>query len=154
MPVALENVLKLKSGKANVGMVTSSLEIPQELGDVSILTSSKVVNTSNNFTNSANGNYVPFQFDITAYDFKGKTNLGLYPFVSSHMTARYPELARQLEMVISNYKEILNFKLHLKVHDIFLVIFDHDVIKNYENMFTLLMKVGGRLLVSSAFSIY
>ena len=63
MPVALENVLKLKSGKASVGMVTSSLEIPQEIGDVSILTSSKVVNTSNNNTNSANGNYVPFQFD-------------------------------------------------------------------------------------------
>jgi predicted DNA-binding ArsR family transcriptional regulator len=115
--------MRLRNGKAYVGLVNSSWAIPSN--------GPKMEREASCF-------YV----DVTTLEFKGKVVTGLYPVVSAFTSTRHHEIAARIENIVSNYKQWINLKISLKIHDIFLIILDADIMKSYENLFNLLMKVG------------
>eukprot|EP01033_Poteriospumella_lacustris_P004996 gene4998-3570_t len=71
----------------------------------------------------------------------GKGSLYSYPVCSPFTSARYPDTFLQLEREVSKIRAWMHLKLQIHFPAVFTVIFDVDSKRNYERVFSLVMKV-------------
>ena len=74
--------------------------------------------------------------------FQNRTNLQSFPTCSVFTATRYPEIHQQLEQEVASMKIWLQMKLQYSFHHLLRVIFDLESIRQYERIFSLIMKVS------------
>lgn len=82
-----------------------------------------------------------FHTIIHRMHFEGKGSLYSYPVCSPFTSARYPDTFLQLEREVSKIRAWMHLKLQIHFPAVFTVIFDVDSKRNYERVFSLVMKV-------------
>lgn len=82
-----------------------------------------------------------FHTIILRMHFEGKGSLYSYPVCSPFTSARYPDTFLQLEREVSKIRAWMHLKLQIHFPAVFTVIFDVDSKRNYERVFSLVMKV-------------
>ena len=146
IPFDLTMYMKLSGGQAHVGTVSSGLYFPPSPSEPSFQshpldTSSTAAKTTKDDQNTSN---LDHSFFLRCYSlsFQNRTNLQSFPVCSAFTATRYPETQFRLEQELDSMKRWLHLKLSYSFHRLFKVIFDLESIRNYERIFSLIMKVS------------
>lgn len=113
MPISVDQYVKLRAGKCYIGIVTSS----------------RVVQSSS------------FFFDISNLHVHSKGSITSHPVTSTFTAARYPQLSNKMEEILTAYRNWIHMRITLQFPSIFTIVFDQEVMKSYETMFSMLMKI-------------
>lgn len=113
MQLAIDQYVKLRSGRCYAGVVTSSRSLPPS----------------------------SFFFDISTLHMHSKGSITSYPVTSSYTATRHPQLTNKMEEILASYRNWIHMRISLQFPSIFGIIFDQEVMKSYDTMFSMLMKV-------------
>jgi hypothetical protein len=161
IPLDLSLFVRLTGGSAYLGCVTSSLSFPPlsnpflETGNSNEMypTIEKISPSKANKNNLSSSHDEASTTSSSAYDhcfysrlyslsFFNKTTVQQFPSCSAFTATRYPDTQNALTKEVMKMKLWTQMKLNYSFNSLLKVIFDIDSIKNYERMFSLIMKVS------------
>jgi hypothetical protein len=157
IPLDLSLFVKMSGGQCYVGTVSSGLYFPPaspvHVGPDGKPTSAAFLSTIDQLspskqptdpsTSSSSSSFMDHSFYLRLFSlsFHNRTSVQSFPFCSAFTATRYPATQGRLEREISQMKLWMNLKLQYSFNLLLKVIFDTDSIRNYERMFSLIMKI-------------
>jgi hypothetical protein len=157
IPLDLSLFVKMSGGQCYVGTVTSGLYFPP--GNTSkdedgkpaaffstidqISPSKQSQQQKSSDPSSTSNSFMDHSFYLRLFSlaFHNRTSVQSLPASSAFTSTRYPKTHSRLEKEVSQMRTWMSLKLQYSFHLLLKVIFDTESIRNYERMFSLIMKV-------------
>ena len=137
VPLDVNMFVKLFGGQSWIGIVSSSLSFTEE--------------NNNNNNNNNNNEELPWRRQPTTtrfpvllhnYTFTSSGNaLSHLPVCTSFTSARFADTYLRMDQEVARIRMWLNIKLHVQLPAIVKVVFDSEIMRNYERLFSLILKV-------------
>ncbi len=148
IPIDLAVYVKCQGGQSWTGVVSSAVVLDQHNQSLSTNAAGTAGTAGSGTTlpwhrnsSTSNQDLVSFSTIIHNLHFDSKNSLFAFPVCSPFTSARYPDTYLKMEEEVSKMKSWINLKLQFNFPTLFKVIFDSESIRNYERVFTLIMKV-------------
>lgn len=143
LPLDLSLYLRPVGGQVYTGIVTSGLLKQTSLTQASSIQSSSQPLSQQPLSQQPSMAIVPhsFSFIFQQLHFQSKTSLLSLPACSPFTSSRYPDTFLAIERLVSQFRSWYSIRLSVQLTPLFQIIFDSESVRQYERMFSLLIKV-------------